>query len=217
MKVKRAKSKLGPPTLIEEKSLFSEGYRLIAGLDEAGRGSLAGPVVASAVVLPLDRDLNSLKEVRDSKELSASKRESLFSLIQHSALTIGVGIISSTIIDSSGILNATRMAMRIAVEQLCAAPDYLLVDGAPIVKLSTIQKGIIKGDKTCLSIACASVIAKVTRDRIMVELDESYPDYGLATHKGYGTQYHLSRLQIKGPSPIHRYSFAPVKETLRLI
>lgn len=217
MKNRNNRYKYEPPTLMHESLLMSQGYKSIAGIDEVGRGALAGPVVAAAVVLPQSPDFPRLKDVRDSKEISPMRRDLLYNLIIEEAFTVGVGIVSWQTIDSMNILNATRLAMRQAVEQLACLPDFLLVDGMTIPRLNICQKGIIKGDKLCLSIACASVIAKVTRDRIMVDYDALYPSYGLARHKGYSTRYHLDCLKQYGPSPIHRFSFAPVKETIRLI
>ncbi len=205
------------PDLLEEKLLISRGYKFIAGIDEAGRGALAGPVVAAAVILPRRDYLPQLKSVRDSKMMTPARRDSLFKIIEDEAEAVGVGIVPPNIIDTINIRNATMVAMRTAIEQLAYPPDFLLIDGLSVPKIQLVQKGIVKGDTTCLSIACASIIAKVTRDRIMVELDKSYPEYGLAIHKGYGTKYHLSCLNRQGPSPIHRYTFAPVKQFLRLI
>ena len=205
------------PNLVEENGLASRGYRFIAGIDEAGRGALAGPVVAAAVILPQNADFPRLKFVRDSKEISPAKRDFLFGLIEEEAMTVSIGIIDSKIIDSIGILNATKVAMRTAVEQLMCSPDFLLIDALTLAQIPIPQKGIIRGDKSCLSIACASIIAKVTRDRIMLDLDKLHPGYGLANHKGYGTKHHFSRLHHQGPSPIHRYSFAPVREAAQRI
>jgi len=212
-KVKRTKS--DPPSLIEENGLSAAGYRLIAGVDEAGRGALAGPVVAAAVILPPSPAFRWLESVRDSKELPAAKREFLFDLIKQDAVAVSVGIIAPQTIDVIGILNATKIAMCYAVEQLVTPPDFLLIDFLRLTQLRISQKGIVRGDKLCISIACASIIAKVTRDRIMVELDQLHPGYGLADHKGYGTRKHVYCLCQNGPSPIHRHSFAPVKEAIR--
>lgn len=212
LKIKSNKSTSEPPSLVEENGLSSQGYRLIAGIDEAGRGALAGPVVAAAVILPQFADFPWLKSVRDSKEISPAKRDYLFGLIEEEVVAIGTGIVAPQTIDLIGILNATKIAMRQAVEQLACSPDFLLIDRLTLPQLSISQKGITRGDKLCLSIACASIIAKVTRDRIMVELDKLHPGYGLARHKGYGTKQHLSCLHQRGPLPIHRYSFAPVRE-----
>lgn len=205
------------PTLAEETGLSSQGYRLIAGIDEVGRGALAGPVVAAAVILPQAAAFPWLSSVRDSKEIRPAKRERLFDNINGEAVAIGVGIVDQAIIDSAGILKATKIAMYQAVEQLPHMPDFLLIDALTLPQLSTPQKGIIKGDKLCLSIACASIIAKVTRDRIMVELDHLHPGYGMAQHKGYGTKQHLSCLQQLGSCSIHRRSFAPVRGLSKLI
>ncbi|MGD0353098.1 MAG: ribonuclease HII [Dehalococcoidia bacterium] len=198
--------------MVEENWLSARGYRLIAGVDEAGRGALAGPVVAAAVILPPAPSFRWLESVRDSKELPAARRESLFDLIKQDAIAVSVGIIAPQIIDVIGILNATKIAMCHAVEQLASPPDFLLIDFVRLTQLRISQKPIVRGDKLCLSIACASIIAKVTRDRIMVELDHLHPGYGLADHKGYGTKKHVSCLRQNGPSPIHRHSFAPVIE-----
>jgi len=205
-----------PPSLNEENGLSARGYRLIAGIDEAGRGALAGPVVAAAVILPQSPDFPWLKSVRDSKELPPARRESLFDLIKQEAIAIGVGIIAPQTIDVIGILNATKIAMCQAVEQLSCPPDFLLIDYLRLPQPRISQKPIVRGDKLCLSISCASIIAKVTRDRIMVELDQHYPGYGLAHHKGYGTREHVSCLHQRGPSPIHRHSFAPVREAAQI-
>jgi ribonuclease HII len=212
LKAKAKKPKTKPPSLVEENGLSDKGYHLIAGVDEAGRGALAGPVVAAAVILPSSPAFRWLKSVRDSKELPSIKRESLFDLIKQDAIAVSVGIIAPQTIDVIGILNATKIAMCHAVEQLATPPDFLLIDFLRLSQLRIPQKPIVRGDKLCLSIACASIIAKVTRDRIMVELDQEHPGYGLADHKGYGTKKHVTFLLQNGPSPIHRHSFAPVKE-----
>jgi len=217
LKAKGNKTISDPPSLVEENGLSSRGYHLIAGVDEAGRGALAGPVVAAAVILPQCPDFPWLKSVRDSKEIPSAKRESLFSLITQEAVSFGIGVIDHQIIDSIGILKATRLAMCQAVEQLTCLPDFLLIDFLTLPQLKISQKPIIRGDKLCLSIACASIVAKVTRDRIMVELDQLHPGYGFANHKGYGTKQHVSCLHQHGPSPIHRRYFAPVREATRLL
>ena len=216
MKARNHKPVSEPPSLAEENGLNSRGYRLIAGVDEAGRGALAGPVVAAAVILPPSPGFPWLKSVRDSKEVPPARREYLFDLIKQEAIAVSVGIIAPQTIDVIGILNATRIAMCHAVEQLACPPDFLLIDFLRLPQLRISQKPIVHGDKLCLSIACASIIAKVTRDRIMVELDQIHPGYGLANHKGYGTRHHVSCLHQHGPSPIHRHSFAPVREVAQL-
>lgn len=189
----------------------------IAGLDEAGRGALAGPVVAAAVILPLDNPdaLAHLHEVNDSKQLSAKKREALFSLIIEYALAYGIGQESAAVIDEIGIIPATKRCMITAVSQLTPPAQYLLIDGRIRLKNSPLpQQSIIRGDSKSLSIAAASILAKVTRDRLMVELDAHYMQYGFAQHKGYGTAQHMAALEKHGPTPSHRYSFAPIRKPL---
>jgi ribonuclease HII len=203
-----------PPNLDEEDKLKSQGYELIAGIDEVGRGALAGPVVAGAVILPHRANLPWFGLVRDSKELNSMKRESLFDLISKEAVAVGIGIVTPQVIDSMNILKATRLAMMQAVEKLPKQPNFLLIDRLGLSQCPIPQRGITRGDKSCLSIACASIIAKVTRDRIMEELDIMYPGYGFAQHKGYGTGKHISCLQKLGPSPVHRLYFAPVRNAI---
>lgn len=199
------------PNLDEEDKLKAQGYELIAGIDEVGRGALAGPVVAGAVILPDSAKLPWFGLVRDSKELNSEKRESLFDLINEEAIAVGIGIVPSQVIDCINILKATRKAMVQAVEKLPKQPDFLLIDRIGLSQCPVPQRGITRGDKVCLSIACASIIAKVARDRMMDEFDQAYPGYGFAQHKGYGTGNHLSCLRKLGPSPIHRLYFAPVR------
>jgi ribonuclease HII len=202
------------PNLGHENELKSQGYELIAGIDEVGRGALAGPVVASAVILPQQANLPWLGLARDSKELDSKKRESLFDLISKEAMAVGIGIVPSQVIDSINILKATKLAMMQAVEKLPEQPSFLLIDRVTLSQCPIPQRGITRGDKLCLSIACASIIAKVTRDRMMVKFDQIYPGYGFAQHKGYGTREHISCLQKLGPSPIHRLYFAPVRNLI---
>jgi ribonuclease HII len=199
------------PNLDEEDALRSQGYELVAGIDEVGRGALAGPVVASAVILPHEVKLPWFELVRDSKELNSRKRDSLFDLINNEAMAVGTGIVPSKIIDSMNILKATKLAMMQAVEKLLKQPNFLIIDRVTLPQCPIPQRGITRGDKLCLSIACASIIAKVTRDRTMEEFDRTYPGYGFARHKGYGTGEHMSCLRKLGPSPIHRLYFAPVR------
>jgi ribonuclease HII len=202
------------PNLAHENELKSQGYELIAGIDEVGRGALAGPVVASAVILPNPANLPWLGLVRDSKELDARKRGSLFELIDREALAVGIGIVPSQVIDSVNILKATKLAMMQAVEKLPKQPNFLIIDRVTLSQCPIPQSGITRGDKLCLSIACASIIAKVTRDRMMEEFDQIYPGYGFAHHKGYGTGEHMACLRRLGPSPIHRLYFAPVRNMI---
>jgi ribonuclease HII len=204
------------PTLEEEIALFEQGYPFVAGLDEAGRGCLAGPVIAAAVILKLDdADLATrLYGVRDSKQITAQARERLYDLIMHHALAVGVGVGSVELIDQRNILQATKCAMRYALTQLSLSPHALLLDALLLHDIPLPQRSLIKGDARCLSIAAASIIAKVTRDRLMLELHEQYPHYGFDQHKGYGTPAHLAALREHGVTPIHRQSFAPVRELL---
>lgn len=179
-------------------------YTAICGIDEAGRGPLAGPVVAGAVILPKDC---SILYLNDSKQVSASRRDELFDEIQEKAIASAVGIVSPQRIDEINILQATYEAMHQAVEGLKVVPDLLLVDAVTIPAMPMKQVGIVKGDAKSVSIAAASILAKVTRDRMMVEYDSLYPEYGFAKHKGYGSKMHIEAIQEYGPCPIHRRTF----------
>ena len=217
-KIKPPKAEVfGPPTFDEENTVWQSGHRYIAGIDEVGRGPLAGPVVAAAVILPGDFEADWKSLVNDSKQLSPALREELFPYITKIAISFGVGQSDVKTIDSRGIAKATRLAMKKAVDQLTPSPDFLLVDYLFIPEIKLPQKGITHGDCLSFSIACASIIAKVTRDRLMVELDKVYPEYKFADHKGYGTPEHLECLQRLGPSPIHRCSFQPVRDMTMLL
>ncbi|MFA4833776.1 MAG: ribonuclease HII [Patescibacteria group bacterium] len=205
--------------LLEEKNLFSLGYKLIASLDEAGRGPLAGPVVAACVVLPAGfiAEDEKLKLIADSKILNASRREELFSVIEEQ-FGIGIGICDNKTIDKINIFQATFLAMKKALGALKEKPDFVLLDGGfKIPNYSGEQKNIIKGDSLVFSIAAASIIAKVTRDRLMKKFHEQYPQYGFDRHKGYGTKLHLENLKKYGPCPIHRFSFGPVAGVAHVI
>jgi ribonuclease HII len=195
-------------------SLFKETNQvttpqLIAGVDEAGRGPLAGPVVAAGVILPDQCELDGIK---DSKQLKEKERECLFSLICHRAISIGVGVISSQYIDRYNILKATLEAMKRAVLSMTPAPEILLVDGINRIPLNIPQRCIKQGDRKIQSISAASIVAKVYRDRIMRALHRDYPVYGFIRNKGYGTKEHLSALKRYGPCPIHRFTFRGVAE-----
>lgn len=179
-------------------------YQALCGIDEAGRGPLAGPVVAGAVILPKDC---RILYINDSKKLSEKKRELLFDRIRQEAVAVGVGIVSSSRIDEINILQATYEAMRQAVNNLGFAPDILLNDAVTIPGIEIKQVPIIKGDAKSMTIGAASIIAKVTRDRMMYEYDKQYPEYGFAKHKGYGTRQHIEALRAYGPAPIHRLTF----------
>lgn len=217
MRAKKNEHNKPKPSLREELVLWTQGYNHIAGLDEAGRGAWAGPVVAAAVILPSgDPQLGqALDGVRDSKQLSPRQREVLCERICTVAVAIGVGVVSPQDIDALGIVPATRRAMVTAVAQLSPPPDFLLIDALQLDELPLPQKSIIKGDALCLSIAAASIIAKVTRDRLLVAFESTYPGYGFARHKGYGTRQHRAALHHLGPCHIHRRSYAPVRAATR--
>lgn len=193
-----------------ETAAQNHGYEFVAGIDEVGRGPLAGPVVSAAVILDMN---NSIIGLNDSKKLSLKRRDELFEEIKEKAVSIGVGILTADEIDEHNILGATKLAMKEAALNLSQKPDLLLVDA---VKLDTPipQEMIIKGDMKSNSIAAASIIAKVTRDNMMIEYDQLYPGYGFANNAGYGTKEHLDALELQGATPIHRKSFAPVKKYL---
>ena len=194
------------------------GYPHVAGLDEAGRGAWAGPVCAAAVVLPLDcPDLADLLDgVCDSKQLSPARRESLLPIIQQVAEAVGVGWASHARVDEIGIVAATQQAMAHAVASLDGKANALLIDHVRLPEIELPQRAFSKADVRCLSVAAASIVAKVTRDRLMVALDRALPGYGFARHKGYGTRQHREALARLGPSPIHRVSWRPIREILEV-
>jgi len=193
----------------QEKKLKSMGFKLITGVDEAGRGPLAGPVVVSAVIF---KEGYRNDAIQDSKKLTAIERERLFLEIKHSAITYTTCIIGWKQIDKMGILNATKLAMRRAVLSLNPLPDFVLTDAVAINIMDIPQKAIIKGDAKVFSIAAASIIAKVTRDKLMIKYDKKYPKYGFANHMGYGTPEHLNAIKQYGACPIHRMSFKPIRK-----
>lgn len=204
--------------LSTEKGIFALGYKLVAGVDEAGRGPLAGPVVAACVIVGPDFEIDSdeLKLVADSKKLSAKKREKLFSVIKEKALAVEISVVSHEVIDKINILQASLMAMRKAIQACQVKPDFVLIDGnMKIPMLEIKQQAIVSGDAKVFCIAAASIIAKVSRDFLITEDDKKYPEYQFAKHKGYGTKLHLEMLQKYGPCPIHRQSFGPVKDLLK--
>jgi ribonuclease HII len=200
----------------EEDMAEAQGFALVAGVDEVGRGCLAGPLVASAVIVSKERDGEWLKIVRDSKVLSPRQREYLVPFIYQAAVSVGTGVVSPRLIDSIGMTGAVISAMKAAINNLMPTPDYLLIDYLTLPDMSISQKGIVDGDAVCFSIACASIVAKVYRDRLMVELDRKYPGYGFARHKGYGTREHLNGLKKFGPCPLHRRLFQPVRNLNQL-
>ena len=211
------------PTLKFEHTFWSRGL-VVAGIDEAGRGAWAGPVVAGAVILPpvhrvkkwqSEKLLRDLANARDSKLLSPRQREKLVAPIRAAAIASATGFATREEIDNLGIVPATRLAMQRAVEALGKSPDALLIDALKLPALAIPQIAIIRGDQLSLSIACASILAKVTRDQMMVELDAQLPGYALAKHKGYGTAAHRLALEQLGVSRIHRASFAPIREMIK--
>ncbi|NOK64199.1 MAG: ribonuclease HII [Chloroflexi bacterium AL-W] len=204
------------PDVIEELSLYKDGCHVIAGLDEAGRGCWAGPVVAAAVVLPLVvlHKPHLLSGVNDSKQVNQTRRAKLYQDIMCLAVGWGVGVVPSHVIDTHGIIAATHLAMQIAILKLPQLPDALLIDAVTLKNWPCTQRSFVRGDARCLSIAAASIIAKVTRDRLMVALWKAHPDYGFAQHKGYGTAVHYHALQRYGPSQHHRRTFRPLSEFL---
>lgn len=196
-----------------ERSAYERGYRVIAGVDEAGRGPLAGPVVAAAVVLPHGFRHDGIK---DSKQLTQKKRQRFHDIILNEAFSWGLGVVEPSVIDGINIFQAARLAMREAVQQISPAADYLLIDGARAQRLDlpVAQETIIRGDTLSISVACASIIAKVYRDRIMEIYHRQFPHYNFIHNKGYGTKAHLDAIRRYGPCKIHRRSFKGVKETL---
>ena len=200
------------PTWQVENALWREGCERVAGVDEVGRGPLAGPVVAGAVVLRYSR-AGWVRRLRDSKLLDAASREELAARIRRHC-DYGIGVVSSHVIDQLGMTAATRLAMRRAVEQLDRVPDALIVDGREVVECETRQHAVIDGDALCPSVAAASIVAKVARDRMMDRLDARFPGYGFARNKGYATAEHREALRRLGHSSVHRLLFAPVREVL---
>ncbi|HEY3899834.1 MAG TPA: ribonuclease HII [Chthoniobacter sp.] len=200
-----------PCGLKHERALRARGFVLIAGIDEAGRGPLAGPVVAAAVILP---ERFRHKTLNDSKQLTGLQRERTYAdLIGNADVRWAAAAVEVEEIDRINILRASHEAMRRAVALLSVMPDHVLIDGLPVHPFPIVQTALVGGDALSFSIAAASVIAKVTRDRIMVEMDARHPEYGFAQHKGYGTELHLAKLRAHGPCAIHRRSFTPVQQT----
>lgn len=199
------------PTLQQEKRLWQLGYRQLAGLDEAGRGALAGPVVAAAVILPPNSEQQGVwARVADSKLLAPAIRAELMPEIQAAALAWGVGTVAARVIDEIGIAAATRQAMAAAIGALATPPDYLLLDWVKLPAIALPQESFIKADRHIVSVAAASILAKVHRDQLLTALQHIYPAYGFARHKGYGTAHHLAALHAHGPCVEHRYTFAPL-------
>ena len=199
------------PTYDEEAGLLEGGYSVIAGVDEAGRGSLAGPVVAGAAVLPTHPAGEWLAGIGDSKRLTPRKREAALRDMRNVPVSMAAGVATAGEIDAMGIVGATRAAMARAIDALPVRPEFLLLDAILLPDVNIEQRAIIKGDAKCLSIAAASIVAKETRDSMMRELDTEYPEYGFAKHKGYGTRQHLESLESIGPCEVHRFTFSPVR------
>lgn len=193
-----------------ENNLYKEGVTLIAGVDEVGRGPLIGPVVACACILPVNF---YHKDIKDSKKLSEKKREEMYKIIKENAISIGLGIVSEKVIDEVNIYEATKIAMKEAIKNLNITPEHVLIDAMKL-ELNIPSTSIIKGDAKSESIAAASIIAKVTRDHMLDEMDKEYPMYDLKNNKGYGTKKHLEALQTYGPCKYHRVSYSPVRNAL---
>jgi len=210
MPIRARRKSRARPTFKEERSLRAEGYSLVAGLDEVGRGPLAGPVMAGVAILPDRLKGRWVKLVRDSKQMTAAQRDYVLPYLQDVALALEVGASSPDEIDSLGIVAATRLAMQRALNSVTLLPQFLLLDAITLPQVSIPQKAIIRGDSLCISISAASIVAKVTRDNLMKAEDEIYPGYGFAQHKGYGTPGHMRSLERLGPCAIHRHSFAPI-------
>jgi ribonuclease HII len=187
-----------------EREAFEQGFGIVAGIDEAGRGPLAGPVVAACVILP---QYCLVEGINDSKKLSPPKREKLYDVIMDRAISVGIGIVDEKTIDELNILNATKIAMKTALDRVSPAPELLLTDAVELYGIDIPQKALIKGDSLSISIAAASIVAKVTRDRLLIEADKKYPLYGFSKHKGYGTRQHIDAIKKYGICPIHRVSF----------
>ena len=187
-----------------EEGLYSKEIKLVCGVDEAGRGPLCGPVVAAAVILKPD---SKIEGVNDSKKLSEKKREQVYENIMENALAVGVGMSDVDVIESVNILNATKLAMKEAISKLKVQPEYVLIDGNQMIDITIPGETVVHGDAISESIAAASIVAKVTRDRMLIEWDKEYPEYGFAKHKGYGTKAHVEAIGKYGLTPIHRPSF----------
>ena len=212
MKGRRRKVRKPLANTREETALQGLGYSYVAGIDEVGRGPLAGPVMAGVVVFPPGLRGRWLRSVRDSKVLTAKQREDILPRIRDTAIVAEVGSSSAAEVDEIGIVPATRLAIERALNSIPLLPQYLLPDALDLPAVTIPQKSIIDGDAKCVSIAAASIVAKVERDRLMAEADEQYPGYAFASNKGYGTAQHLRELRERGPCEIHRFTFAPVRD-----
>ena len=200
------------PSRNHEKRLHKKGHHLVAGIDEAGKGAWAGPVVAASVILPA---VVQLEGVNDSKLLSPKKRQQLFVKITAQALAWSVGVVGHEVVDKVGIVKATQRAMERAIKGLRVEPEYLLIDGTPFFKPETPHEFIVRGDQKMTNIAAAAIVAKVTRDKLMDSVHSAHPNYGFVAHRGYGTKGHQDALTEHGPSPVHRFSYRPIQELAR--
>jgi len=206
------KIKINPNEMLNyEKELYAKGIELIGGVDEAGRGPLVGPVVAACVILPKNYSLEGLN---DSKQLTEKKRDKYYDIIMKDAISVGIGVVDAKTIDEINILEASRLAMKLAIDNMKIKPEYVLSDAMKLTNIDIPYKDIIHGDALSLSIAAGSVIAKVTRDRMMYELDKKYPEYGFAKHKGYPTKYHMEILKKYGPLENYRFTYKPVSDLI---
>jgi ribonuclease HII len=203
-----------PPTFLFEENLWAQGAELVAGVDEVGRGPLAGPVVAAAVILPAKASFPWLERVRDSKVLPPHRREELAQRIRDEATAFGIGMVPHHVVDVLGIVKATCAAMQAALDELSTQPDFVLIDAMRLPRCPFSQRAVVRGDALSLSIACASIVAKVARDRLMLEAERHFEGYGFAHNKGYATREHLDALLRLGPCVIHRRTFAPVRACL---
>jgi ribonuclease HII len=203
-----------PPTFLFEEDLWAQGAELVAGVDEVGRGPLAGPVMAAAVILPAKASFPWLERVRDSKALPPRRREELAQRIREQATAFGIGVVPHHVVDVLGIVKATCAAMQAALGELSILPDFVLIDAMRLPRCSQSQRAVVHGDAQSLSIACASIVAKVARDRLMLEAERRFEGYGFAHNKGYATREHLDALLRLGPCAIHRRTFAPVRACL---
>jgi len=212
MRPENTELKSNRPTFLEEQKLWNSGYKFIAGLDEVGRGTIAGPVVTGIVVLPETLSGEWVSHINDSKRMTPKRRQYVLGHLQDSAIALQTGISSVEEVDQLGIVEAVQLAMKRSVCSIPITPQFLLMDAFELNGIDIPQKAIVKGDSLSMSIAAASILAKETRDSLMVALHEKFPEYGFDSHKGYGTKKHIEALKLYGPCPLHRKTFRPVSE-----
>ena len=212
MRPENTELKSNRPTFLEEQKLWNSGYKFIAGLDEVGRGTIAGPVVTGIVVLPESLSGEWVSHINDSKRMTPKRRQYVLCHLQDSAIALQTGISSVEEVDQLGIVEAVQLAMKRSVFSIPITPQFLLMDAFELNGIDIPQKAIVKGDSLSMSIAAASILAKETRDSLMVGLHEKFPQYGFDSHKGYGTKKHIEALKLYGPCPLHRKTFRPVSE-----